>query len=122
MATVRRFLAEQAEAIRNAAFLLGGKPADRRYAQFICDVREAPAFTRHLRSELVALHQLLSLENVSDPEAPEAAFFAAIDPADPVVFDICQLTDAVYDLLVEIGSGDPDQAADAPRWADSEAA
>ena len=120
--TVRRFLAEQSQAICNAALLLGGTAAERRCLQLICDVRQTPTLTRHLQSELVALHRLLSLEHVSDPEAPEAAFFAAIDPADPVVFDICRLTDAVHDLLVEISSGDPSRSDGASPWFVSDAA
>ena len=93
------FLTERADALLSAAELLGGGTARRRTGRLIRDLAGAPCLTRRLRAELVALHRLLSLQDVDDLESDAAAFFAAIDPANPAVEEICLLTDALTSLL-----------------------
>ena len=53
--------------------------------------------------ELEALHALLTLTHVGDPERDECAFFAALDPADPVVEEICLIADALESTLDALG-------------------
>lgn len=53
---------------------------------------------------LAELLSLLMLENVHDPERPEAGFFALIDPADPAIEEICLLTDGFRNALEQAGA------------------
>ena len=94
-----RFASARADALLSAAELLGGPKARRRTGRLIQDLEDAPRLTRRLRKELVALHRLLSLQDVEDPDREEAAFFAMIDPASPAVEEICLLTDELTALL-----------------------
>ena len=68
---VRLFFAMHGAALANASQILGGATAEHRYLRLATDLRDATVLTRHLRNELVALHRLLTLENVSDPELAE---------------------------------------------------
>lgn len=94
------FLSTHRTGLENAAALLGGPIAARR----VCGLIDAlsvpkPAMTRWISRELVALHRLLSLEDVANFDRPEAHFFSLIDPADPAVAEICLLTDGLTDCL-----------------------
>ena len=63
-----------------------------------------------MRQDLVGLHRLLSLDCVDDCTSLEAARYAEIDPASPIVEDICELTDLLrWHLLAlaEIERHDP---------------
>ncbi|MGC9419118.1 MAG: hypothetical protein ACP5EN_09105 [Rhodovulum sp.] len=113
MAVVRAFFFEHASALLNASLLLGGEPAYRRSQALIEDIRQGTKMTRRMRERLVDLHALLALQNVGDPERVETACFAAIDPADPIVEDLCLLADALYDLLVAIAQDETAPVANA---------
>ncbi len=94
------FLSNHREGLENAAALLGGPIAARR----LCGLIEAlsvpqPRLTRWISRELVALHRLLTLEDVANFDSPAAHYFSLIDPADPAVADICLLTDGLTDCL-----------------------
>lgn len=93
------WLNDNAEALCNAAQLLGGLPAARRTARLIGDLRASPDVTRRIFREVKCLQDLLNLEHVHDEERDEFACFMAIDPADPVVYEICSLTDGLRDRL-----------------------
>lgn len=61
-----------------------------------------------LQRDLDAIHRLLSLADVGDPDAIETAFFLDLDPDSPEVGRICRLTDRLDDLLRELdAAGDP---------------
>ena len=64
---------------------------------------------QHVR-DLVGLHRLLSLDAVDDPDSLEASLFAEIDPASPIVEEICLLTDALRDRLEALAAAEGDQA------------
>jgi hypothetical protein len=51
---------------------------------------------------------ILTLEHVHDDTRIEAMLFAEIDPADPVVEDICLLTDGLRDVLEPMLAEQPD--------------
>ncbi|SFQ12399.1 hypothetical protein [Tranquillimonas alkanivorans] len=93
------FLCSEAEALQNAALLLGGRPALRRTQRLLDDMTTAPRLTQRLAREVSALHDLLTLENVGDPERLETAYFDEIDPASAVVEDICLAADRLEDLM-----------------------
>ena len=54
--------------------------------------------TRRHHRELDALEDLLSLRHVHDEDRIEAARFAAIDPCDPAVEEICMLLDGLQEV------------------------
>ena len=118
-----RFFAQHSEALAQAADLLGGPAAEGRARRLAGAAACAPRLSPALRRELEALHALLSLEDVDDLDGPEAGFFAMIDPAWPVVEDLCLLTDELTALLDAIDRLDAeDDAPPAVRAAASRAA
>lgn len=96
---LREFMSSYDQTLQNASVLLGGQPALRRTQALLHDVMSAPRLTRRMRNEIVALHDLLTLNNVHDLESLEAAYFADIDPASPIVEDLCLLSEALKDAI-----------------------
>ena len=94
-----QFMQEQWEAIFNAAELLGGRTGTN-LAQAALDGLQNGS-TPSLRSLRLVdeLLQLFTLEHVHDLEREEAARFAAIDPLDPRVEEICLLADGLRVVL-----------------------
>ena len=120
---LRRFLAQHGEPLAQAADLLGGPSAEGRARRLAGAAARAPRMSRALRREVEALHALLALENVADPDAEEEAFFAAIDPSSPLVEDLCALTDELAGLLRELDRlAEEEGASSAERPAASRAA
>lgn len=82
-------------ALRHAAWLLGGSDG----ANLVDKISDA--LSRELVPSLrtigllIRLKDILFLEHVDDPNRPESGYFAAIDPADPVVEEICMLADSL---------------------------
>ena len=107
------FLGGHVDALISAAALLGSKPAVRRTARLLDDVLSAPKLTRHMRRDLVGLLRLLSLECVDDFSSLEAACFSEIDPASPVVEEICELTDKFRWHLISLAEAERHE----PLWA-----
>ncbi|PFG64313.1 hypothetical protein AXZ77_2948 [Thioclava sp. ES.031] len=101
------FLTEHAEPLLNAAGLLGGGQAIKQVAEILRDLPEQPKLTRRLARKLQGLRDLLTLEHVDDFETAEAEHFALIDPDDPVVPEICWLTDQFSDYLDALRDADP---------------
>lgn len=94
------YLSEHRDGLENAAALLGGPDAARRFRALYGAVSvPQPRFTHWISRELVNLHRLLSLDDVADFDSPAAYHFSLIDPADPVVADICLLTDELRDCM-----------------------
>lgn len=98
----RQFFHIHGEAMLNAALLLGGAAAQRRCISLQSHIADANEMTRHAMRELVALHALLMLDRVSDPDAIETELFQMINPEDPLVEDLCLLADRLQDLLLRI--------------------
>lgn len=104
---LRAFIEAHSEALQNASFVLGGMPALNRAQRLIDDLRTSQVVTRRLEFELVALHKLLTLQYLDDPDSIEAACFAELDPSSPIVEDICLLTDQYTDALRDFDEGRP---------------
>ena len=117
-----RFFAQHSEALAQAADLLGGPAAEGRARRLVEVVGRAPRLSPALRRELAGLHALLSLEGVADLDGVEAACFAAIDPASPLVEEVCLLTDELTCLLDELDRLDEEAALPALRPAAARAA
>ena len=100
---VREFLAEHGEALANAAGLLGGNSAVGRVVTLLEALSASRRLTRAHYRQLRALHDLLSLQHVGDPDRIESALFAEFDPWSPEIEEICLLTDALEDLLRQVG-------------------
>lgn len=101
------FLTEHAEPLLNAAGLLGGVQAIKQVAEILRDIPEQQKLNRRLARKLDGLRDLLTLEHVDDFETIEAEHFALIDPEDPVVPEICWLTDQFSEYLEALRDADP---------------
>jgi hypothetical protein len=93
------FVSAHYEGLWHAARLLGGYEA----ARLVDHCRERlisdgvpTSCTRLMLGQILVI---LSLEMVGDPMSSYTAHFAAIDPLDPVVEEICLLTDGLRDVL-----------------------
>ena len=98
---VNYFMQSNIEAVQNASLLLGGPRALNRFQKLLDDLRAAVVLTRRMKREMKALHDLLTLQHVADPEREECGFFSNIDPADPAVEDICRLSDGLTSILIQ---------------------
>ena len=112
-----RFLARHHQALAQAADLLGGPQAEGRARRLAEVAAHAPRLSPALLRELEALHALLSLEAVDDPDGPEAGFFCTIDLASPMVEEVCLLTDeltALLDAIDRLAEEDDERSAARP--------
>ena len=103
----------QADALFNAASLLAGADGARLVHWLLDDLGCSPTISRKARRQAEKLHRILSLEHVRFDRTDEFGDFAMIDPASPIVEEICVLTDALRDALDSregVSSGAP------PAW------
>jgi hypothetical protein len=98
---LHRFAQEYYKPMQNAALLLGGRPWLRRIQRLLDHLQFTSTVTGQVRREATALLELITLEHVHDVLRPEAAHFAALDPADPPVEEIWLLTESLSDALDE---------------------
>lgn len=96
---LRDFVSDHSEALQYASLLLGGRTWLKRMHAFISDVMDTTVLTRRLDNEMRSLTDLLLLENVHDEGRIEAECFSDLDPASPVVGDICLLAEAMQEQL-----------------------
>lgn len=92
---LRAFAAEHADGLGCAAALLGAAPGVRialAALDGLCEPGHPGARTMRALDDLV---DLLMLEHVQDPGRIESICFAALDPAEPVVEEICLLADGL---------------------------
>ena len=94
-----RFVVDHAAGLRTAAELMGGARHVRAFGEILDALGRDPIPNRRTLRQLDDLLLLLSLELVTDLESEEAVLFSLIDPADPVVADLCVLTDALRQAL-----------------------
>lgn len=97
------FINQNAEALQNAAILLGG-PSWLRRIQFIINESYARAEpSSKARRELQRFARLLLRDAEFDFDGDEGGFAAMLDPASPAIEDICLLTDGLLDAPEEAG-------------------
>mgnify|MGYP000108745227 FL=1 len=99
LTSMRAFMASHSEAVQNAAYLLGGQPALRKAQSLLDEITSSLVMTRRLGRQLLDIHALLTLQNVHCGDTIEAACFADLDPASPIVEDICALCDELEDEM-----------------------
>ena len=97
------FVSKHYEALWHAARLLGGYDSARLVDRCLERLTEDQIVTQRAQIMLLQIMELLSLERVDDPELPYMGFFAVIDPLDPVVEEICLLTDEMREALSASG-------------------
>ncbi|WP_209428022.1 hypothetical protein [Pararhodobacter sp. SW119] len=105
LSAVRRFFIDYGHELADAAALLGGAPAEAKVIACGLHVWAAAHIDGRIRRDLTALHRLLALEDVGDPDRIETELFSMIDPASPKVETICILTDRMSELLRAIDDG-----------------
>lgn len=93
------FLSEHAPALAHAVRLLGGQKGSRLVSDLIDDLQRNPAVSRRGVRLAHQILDLLQLEHVGDPDREEGGYFTAIDPSDPVVTEICVLSDGFATAL-----------------------
>ncbi|WP_424940105.1 hypothetical protein [Aliiroseovarius sp. S253] len=98
------FLYDRYEAVQNAAFLLGGREALKRVQHLVEHLRTTRQLNRHTKIDLIEIHKVLSLQYVGDPQKVETSLFADLEPDDPVVEEICVLTDELTTHLEAIAA------------------
>ncbi|WP_370271580.1 hypothetical protein [Pseudooceanicola nitratireducens] len=87
----------------HAARLLGGYDAGRIVDKCAARLDAQQRIDGQTEILLRQILGILSLEEVEDPEKSFMGFFAVIDPSDPVVAEICLLTDQLHDALALSG-------------------
>ncbi len=107
---IRRFFLDNGQELALAASQLGGAAAERRVASCAGRLVTARRVDHHIRRELNAIHRLLSLEDVGNPDNIETALFSDLDPGSAEVETICRLTDMLDDLLRELDAAADDQS------------
>lgn len=98
---VHAFFDRNQNGLRHAARLLGGDVSMRLVDNIHEALQSDARIARRTRISLEQLLNLLRLENVGDPDRPEMGFFAVIDPSDPIVEEICLLTEGLTAALAE---------------------
>ncbi|MGK7653817.1 hypothetical protein ACSQ76_15790 [Roseovarius sp. B08] len=96
---LRIFATKNAEALACAAALLGAAPGVRTALTALDGLGDPGRPTSRTKRALDDLVDLLMLEHVDDPHRIEAACFAALDPGEPVVEEICVLADGLADAV-----------------------
>ena len=96
---LRDFVATHREGLLIAAELLGGHRGVGLALEIFGELSSARPVSRRTQMRVIALIELLSLERVHELGSEECSRFAAIDPCDPVVEEICLLTDGLRDAF-----------------------
>lgn len=98
------YFTDHYEGLWHAAQRLGGCETARLVDRCAELLMHDQCLTRRTRIMLDQILSVLSFENVDHPELPYMEYFAAIDPLDPLVEEICLLTDGLRHALR--GSGE----------------
>lgn len=106
-------VAENLDGLRNAARLLGGQNGIRLFHEVLAALHHETSLSSWTKGRLRQMKALLFLKNTSDPNRPEAGYYAALTPAAPEVEEICLLTDIFCDALEKAGLDIP--SASRPR-------
>jgi hypothetical protein len=99
LCALKTFVGAHRDALLDAAILLGGGPGLRVAQAAIYGLQAPGTPSRRAIRELDRLLGLLKLENTHREGTIEAERFAAIDPTDPCVEELCVLADQLSDFL-----------------------
>lgn len=96
---VLSFISAHHGGLWHAARLLGGYESARLVDRCVERLVQDRCVTPRTRIMLDQILALLALEHADDPDQPYFGYFAVIDPLDPVVEEICLLTDGLRHAL-----------------------
>jgi hypothetical protein len=102
LARVRSLFHDHGHDLALAASLLGGPASEARVVACALRIEAARRLDRRSMRDLEAIHRVLSLQHVGNPDKEETAFFSELHPASAAVETICRLTDTLADLLSDI--------------------
>ncbi len=106
--SLREFVCAHQEALFNAASLLAGRRGGRLVIEVADELaRNNPAISTRCRRRMNDLLDILALENVHDPDRDESGFFAQLDPASPIVEELCLLTDQYREAVQQADTAQP---------------
>ena len=113
LARARSFFAEHGHQLATVAALLGGAAAEAKVVSCAFRLEGCTRIDRRLKQDIEALHRVLTLEDIPDPDDPNGEFLPSFDPASQDIELICLLTDMLQELLSEIDdpTGRPIRAA-----------
>jgi hypothetical protein len=106
LARVRSLFHDHGHDLALAASLLGGPAAEARVVACALRIEAARRLDRRSLRDLAAMHQVLSLQHVGDPDRLETALFSELHPASATVEAICRLTDMLGNLLRDIDAAE----------------
>ncbi|WP_226558724.1 hypothetical protein [Salipiger thiooxidans] len=113
LALVKSFLARHDLDLQNGCLQLGGPPALGRLQRFRRAVATAERLSSDHRRSLSWIQELFGLERVHDLDFEEAEYFVAVEMEDPFILGVCEVTEALDALLIELGQpGDAQSRAD----------
>jgi hypothetical protein len=99
---LNRFIDSHQDALYDAAALLAGGRGIHLVARIVDGMSDQEGLTMRTIRALNDLLHILALENVDDLTRPESHFFAAIDPSEPIVEEICLLTDELAAIISDM--------------------
>ena len=100
--SIHQFFEKYRDALRNAARLLGGREAINLVDEIIDALSRNHPLARRTIECLHKLEGILALDYVGDPYRAESGYFAEIDIFDPVVEEICFLTDGLRSAVASL--------------------
>jgi hypothetical protein len=117
LSELRDFACDNGDALVAAAEWLGGTRGAGRALDALDSLSDAHLAPRQVLALFEELLDLLMLEHVHDPHREEASFFAALNPWDARVEDVCLLADGLTDALAACREATEYDAAEAERRA-----
>jgi hypothetical protein len=112
LSDLRHFVDLYTGALYDAAALLAGARGVLIVDQIVEGMSEPDGPTSRTITALNNLRDILTLENVDDLTRPEAHFFMSIDPAEPIVEEICLLTDQLEAIMSDLATACELQSSD----------
>lgn len=102
LSDLRQFVDTYAGALYDAAALLAGGRGVLLVDRIVEGVAHPDGSNRRTIEALRDLRDILTLEHVDDFARPETHYFFAIDPSEPIVEDICLLSDHLEAIMSEV--------------------
>jgi hypothetical protein len=101
-APLRLFFDQHQEAIYDACALLAGGRGIQVVDKIVEGLASQNRPSRRTINAIQEVRAILTLEYVDDFDRTEAAYFMAIDPAEPVIEEICLLTDELETIMSDL--------------------
>jgi|TARA_R110002012_G_scaffold320749_1_gene545394 hypothetical protein len=96
---IHGFVEKYHNGLHHAAYLLAGSEGAHLVEMISDALSEEMVLSRRTFGLLSALGDILFLKHVDDPGKAQSGYFVAIDPADPVIEELCLLADGFAEAL-----------------------